>query len=215
MAMCSKIVIANQMSEMGFPMIWMTILLIILLLIFLLLITRVYVTANLIYTTDNHWLELRIHVLRICVFRRKVPIGADTSEKGARNISFSNVRNVLKREFHIVKGLGKSVINVLKRVRFHKLVWHTEGGTGDAGSTGLVAGGVWSIKGAIICYLVQHSQMKCKPVIQVVPHFQQPCFYTKVECIASLRIGQAIYALVLMLKNTVIKGESFQPKTEV
>ncbi|WP_052360665.1 DUF2953 domain-containing protein [Oceanobacillus manasiensis] len=188
----------------------------IILFILLVLITRVYLTANLIYTTDHHWLELQIHVLHICLFRKKIPLDPNSSQDASSNVSFSKMRGILKNEFYIFKELGKSAKKVLNRMHFHKLVWHTEGGTSEAGSTGLVAGGVWSIKGVIVCYLMQNSTMKCKPIIKVVPHFQQQCFYTRVECIASIRIGQAIHALVHTFRNTVIKGDiSFHPKTEV
>ncbi|MFD2627873.1 DUF2953 domain-containing protein [Oceanobacillus kapialis] len=187
-------------------MVWI-IAIVILIIIILLLLTRIYLTVKLIYTTDERRVELRINVLRICIFRKQIPLES-TSHREPIQLSFSTMKDILRREFDMVKELGKSANKVLRHLYFHKLVWHTEGGTGEAASTGLIAGGIWSIKGAITCYFVQQSTMKCKPVIRVIPHFQQQCYYTRFECIASLRIGQAIHALVYTIKNTAIKGEA-------
>ncbi|WP_099158780.1 DUF2953 domain-containing protein [Virgibacillus ndiopensis] len=97
----------------------------------------------------------------------------------------------------------------LRRIQVHKLEWNTFFGTGDASSTGIIAGGIWAVKGSLIGFIDTTSHLSCKPIMSVSPHFQRKYINSKFDCIVSIRIGQAMYALIKVIRKSSLKNEVY------
>ncbi|MED1203190.1 DUF2953 domain-containing protein [Heyndrickxia acidicola] len=99
-----------------------------------------------------------------------------------------------------VAGMNKIFKKFLKTIRIKKFEWHTLVGLGDAASTGVLTGAVWTMKGGILAFLSHYMKMKAKPNCSVVPSFQIPVSQTFLTCIFKIRIGNAILTGFKVLK---------------
>jgi hypothetical protein len=110
--------------------------------------------------------------------------------------SFKDFDTLLK---HVVK-LHSIVQNFLKKVRVSNIEWHTAIGVGDAAYTGMLAGGLWSIKGGIIGIISNYTRLMEMPRMSVTPFFQQTVSQTRFKCMIQFRIGQAMLAGLKLIK---------------
>jgi hypothetical protein len=99
-----------------------------------------------------------------------------------------------------VAGMNKIIKKFLKTIRIKKFEWHTMVGLGDAASTGVLTGAVWTIKGGILALLSHYMRMTAKPNYSVVPSFQIPASQTFLTCMFKMRIGNAILTGFKVLK---------------
>jgi hypothetical protein len=99
-----------------------------------------------------------------------------------------------------VLGMNKIIKKFLKTIRIKKFEWHTLVGLGDAASTGILTGAVWTVKGGILALLSHYMRMTAKPNYSVVPSFQIPASQTFLTCIFKMRIGNAILTGFKVLK---------------
>jgi hypothetical protein len=98
---------------------------------------------------------------------------------------------------------------MIKSISFHELKWITHFGTGDASSTGALAGGLWAIKGTMIGFLFEQTEWRVQPKISVTPHFQQRGLYSEVDCIITIRLGKAIRTARRVMRNLKVKKEVY------
>ncbi|PFE03619.1 Yvgn And cofactor Nadph [Bacillus cereus] len=97
------------------------------------------------------------------------------------------------QEIHtIIKGF-------LKKVKINKWRWHSQIGTGDAASTGIVTGYAWGIKGMTAGALGQYTHVIDVPEFEITPVFQGKGFASKGELTASFHIYRALVAGVKLL----------------
>ncbi|MGM7702333.1 DUF2953 domain-containing protein [Pseudalkalibacillus sp. Hm43] len=89
----------------------------------------------------------------------------------------------------------------LKRVRVEEFEWYSSLGTGDASSTGIFSGMLWTIKGSIVGMVSHLMKMLSPPKIEIQPSFQMPIVQTHFQCIISFRAGQAMLAAYQIAKN--------------
>lgn len=80
----------------------------------------------------------------------------------------------------------------LQKVKINKWRWHSQIGTGDAASTGIVTGYAWGIKGMAAGFAGQHMDMIGIPEFEITPVFQGKGFASKCEVTASFRIYRAV-----------------------
>lgn len=104
----------------------------------------------------------------------------------------------------IVKGF-------LKRVQLKKFIWRSEVGTGDAASTGVLCGGIWSIKGGVLAWIRTYITLRKPPQIEVHPNFHRLVSMTDFTCMFQFRIGYAILAGIKLIKS--FKGDNPSFKT--
>ncbi|WP_174614047.1 DUF2953 domain-containing protein [Virgibacillus ihumii] len=109
---------------------------------------------------------------------------------------------------HIVKAYRDAATILLKRFTFQRFYWKTEFGTGKADGTGLATGGIWASKGFLTGYFANKSTFKSEPSISVIPYFNRKCFRSELECIVSIRVGQAMYALLKVIRKIPFKKEA-------
>ncbi|WP_028400795.1 DUF2953 domain-containing protein [Ectobacillus panaciterrae] len=82
----------------------------------------------------------------------------------------------------------------LRKVKVKKFLWRSHLGTGDAASTGILAGYVWSVKGMVTGLISHYMKLVKTPELDVVPVFQGKITTTELECMISFRVGQALLA---------------------
>lgn len=90
---------------------------------------------------------------------------------------------------------------VLQKLAIHQFSWHTFVGAGEASSTGILSGGVWSIKGVLIAFLKETCRVACSFQVGVNPYFQAKVFNSKVDMKVSIRLSQAIRGGVKILRS--------------
>jgi hypothetical protein len=105
-------------------------------------------------------------------------------------------------------GLKKWLNQSLSKITVQGLEWSTHLALSDAAHTATLTGLVWGIKSTLIGFLSYHVMLRKNPQLDVVPVFGNvPVFFTKFHCIAKIRFGYAIYAvLVLMFRVLKVKG---------
>lgn len=179
-------------------MVWIWIILGVAILLVIIFLSRIYITGNYLYRQNKQRLFITISIFHIRIYKKDVNVMA----KGNNNVSLFNDLSLdtfttkLKETFRVVKQSGSMANLLLNRLSIHQLKWITKGGTGEASSTGLTSGAVWAIKGALVGIVVEKSNLKCKPEIEVIPYFQYKYIESKMDCIVSIRLGQAIYAFL-------------------
>ncbi|WP_410984147.1 DUF2953 domain-containing protein [Bacillus cereus] len=87
----------------------------------------------------------------------------------------------------------------LKKVKINRWKWHSQIGTGDAASTGIVTGYAWGTKGMVAGVLGQYTHVIDIPEFEITPVFQGKGFASKGELTASFRIYRATVAGVKIL----------------
>ena len=100
---------------------------------------------------------------------------------------------------HVV-GLHKLVRSFLGKITIKKFEWHTLIGIGEAMSTAVLCGAVWSAKGGIIGIISNYFRLAVMPVVSVTPNFNQFTSQIQLKCIFQFRIGNAILAGMKLVK---------------
>lgn len=92
-----------------------------------------------------------------------------------------------------IHTMGK---DFLKKVKINQFRWHSQIGTGDAASAGIVTGYAWSAKGIIIGLISQYTDIIQAPKLEITPVFQGKTVASKCEFTASFRIFRAVKTAV-------------------
>lgn len=85
---------------------------------------------------------------------------------------------------------------VIRSSRCEYLCWNTTCGTGDAATTALISGLLWSFKGRALERIKNYSAFQVPPVIHINPEWGKARFTTAFQCIFSIRIGHVITAVM-------------------
>ncbi|MGJ9457222.1 DUF2953 domain-containing protein [Oceanobacillus sp. CF4.6] len=178
--------------------------LVVIILILLFVLSKIIVSIQYTYEQNNQHVTLSVFILRIRCFKKKYDLAEWSKQKFEMEaIHFESFSERIKTSYKIWKDANKRITEVLQKVSLHHYSWVTVGGTGDAFSTGIASGGIWTIKGIITGFFLEKVQLKCKPNIQVEPHFQQRYLRTDFDCMVSIRIGQAIHALIKLIRKPI------------
>lgn len=139
--------------------------------------------------------------------------GSSSMQKGHHSMEdlFRTMDDVKNIAIQVVK-LHKIVKAFLKRVHMKKFNWFTEVGTGDAASTGVLVGVLWSIKGGILTVLSNYLLMQRPPQMAIYPDFHRLASKTEITCMLQFRIGYAMLAGIKFIKGW--KGGSTPFKTK-
>lgn len=150
------------------------------------------------------WLLLSIRgkiLARVCLSRpnhrsargSKGPTGQDGPEpatKANRSLIDRTTRTIgiVQRVYHIVRPALRTI---------ERLEWRTEVGAGDAAATGLLAGALWALKGAIVGFLLRHHRFLEPPELRVAPFYRDVRLALEIRCIFRLTLGDIIRAAML------------------
>jgi len=96
---------------------------------------------------------------------------------------------------------------LLRRTRLCRLEWRTLVGLPDAAHTGMVVGGLWSLKGTVLTVLYRLvSKKSTLPEVAVLPHFTGSSFGLLIHCIFTFRLGHIMVTAVKLACLTGRQG---------
>lgn len=87
----------------------------------------------------------------------------------------------------------------LKKVKINQWRWHSQIGTGDAASTGIITGFAWSIKGLVVGVAGEYMHIIDIPELEITPVFQGKGFASRCELTASFHIYRSIITVFMLL----------------
>ncbi|WP_310175842.1 DUF2953 domain-containing protein [Neobacillus niacini] len=207
-------------------MIWFLLIFVILLLLFLLIIfTKLTIKVNYYHHNDNDDLKIEFRIwFGLIKFKKHIPLikiddnspsivvkskkkKDQTSDKSSNDevhqitpkdmiTNLKNTKEILQHVIHMHVIIRK----FFKKISIKQFEWHTMFGVGDAAHTGVLCGGLWTIKGGIVGLLSNYFKLKEMPILTVTPHFQAIVIQTQVSCMFEFRIGQAILAGLKLIK---------------
>lgn len=179
-------------------MLWLWIIPVLFMMFAILLFSSIYVACHFTYTKEKQVLIIRVYLYHVRIFKRKI----DLDEEESSMLDIWNGKNFLdglqdlqNRVFEVIRNMQEmktAASLLLERLKFHAFKWHTHVGTGEAGTAGLAAGSVWMIKGTITGIIANKSNLCCRPDTTVKPYFQYKCMQSRLDCMVSIKIGQAM-----------------------
>nr|GGG61592.1 hypothetical protein GCM10011398_01090 [Virgibacillus oceani] len=183
----------------------------------LLLISKVNIYITFSYKQDSQLIIVRIRFYGIQLLNKVIDLDEVENKdlwknpfKGKSFIeSLKYVDSLAHSVFETIGSLTIAARTFFERMHVHRLEWNTFFGTGDVSSTGIAAGGLWTIKGSLIGFAGTISTLECEPIISVLPNFQRKFIDSKFDCIVSIRIGQAMYALIKVIRKSSLKKEVY------
>ncbi|WP_261133277.1 DUF2953 domain-containing protein [Bacillus sp. Marseille-Q3570] len=203
------------------------IILVISLMIGILMISRVRVTIKYVHQGNDDTCFIHAHFLKgLFDYSWEIPLNdIDLEGDGLMHMEYDTESEIGNKKLHDTKEmtfeaesliarvqetkalmdsvyqLGSIVRKFLKKVTIEEYQWVSTIGTGDAASTGIFAGLLWTIKGSVAGFLSFATRMEKPPVLEVTPSFQAPIVQTNLLCMFSFQIGQAMLAAYLIVKN--------------
>ncbi|HEX3031636.1 MAG TPA: DUF2953 domain-containing protein [Bacillota bacterium] len=142
---------------------------------------------------SRKWWQPLIHWVvrtKIGEFRAKEEKTLDPTEW-----SLDLIRLVLRKGIRVSRTLLPALHKIIAKTEIRHLSWRTTFGTGDAASTGVLAGVAWSLKGSLVGWLLhQVKKVKTSPQLKVIPQFSTSVFSLEFHCIFVVRAGHIIVA---------------------
>lgn len=159
-----------------------------------------------------------IYYIRLRIIHRKIVLNDQSQEEKTSILDiieeidvkdFKDLKQVIQTIVPSFKETKKIIKMMMKSIVIHQLSWRTDFGTGNATSTGIMSGGVWMMKGTLVSFIHELSNLSCQPKISVTPHFQQRGLYSEIDCIVSIRLGKAIHTGLRILRNINLNKEVY------
>jgi hypothetical protein len=98
-----------------------------------------------------------------------------------------------------------------KKGWFDRFIWVTHFGTGDAAQTAVIHGIVSGITHGLTGYLRSKFRFNQKPVLEVIPDYQQPKWDMLIDCIFRVKLGYIIIMALIArfrerIRHRLLKG---------
>lgn len=188
------------------------------------MMTKIKVYINYQHHNDDDHLKIQFKVwFGLIKFKREFPLikiddnsptivvkqknpetKQDSSEqKNKKQFSYEDLLNNLRNMKELITSVVSLHIIVqkfLKKIAVKKLEWHTVIGIGDAASTGMIAGAIWTVKGGLVGLISHFLKLQAVPNITITPQFQHAVSQIAFSCMIQFRIGHAMLAGIKILK---------------
>ncbi len=141
-------------------------------------------------------------------FEEKIEKGNKEKDisKNKHIISFKKIINYVERGLKFRK-IALAMTRYLKnKMQIIKIIWKTSIGFENAAITGLISGGLWSIKSCILAYILNDKKVR-DVNLNVIPHYNKNVFETYIHCIIKLKLVYIIIAGLNGLKVKLKGGE--------
>lgn len=172
---------------------------VIILLFVLILFLRIYIRIQYTLEREEQKIGVSIFIAKLQLIQKDIPLGELHDTAILDNLDEKmdiQLKPVLKTANKILEALKK----ILRQTKLHDLNWNTLIGTGEASSTGIASGMLWSVKGSLVGYFLEKVILTCNPVIQVNPEYQRASFQTNLDCMVSIRLGKAILGFLKLTR---------------
>ncbi len=162
------------------------------------------VTVQLQVVINNARPELSFEVFsffRLIRWRRKWPHsdhhGPVMSESSVSQPRLEpNVQSSIRQRYTVqdIREVWRMFRWFLRHVSCLKWEASTLFGTGQANTTGTLAGYFWALQGELLFLMSRALKMVTKPKVMIRPDFERRLWIYRFDCIVSFRIGYAILA---------------------
>lgn len=192
-----------------------------LILIMFLSLLKLTIVIDYLHEKDDDFLEITFKMLRGLIrYRKKIPmikmdkknanlvIKQENISKTSKNQSIKKISKhdiqKAKRSFNElvrqVQHLFVIIHKFFKKVKVLKWEWHTVIGTGEAASTGVAAGVMWTLKSMVIQFVSNYVNFQVSPDVSISPNFTKRTSKTSFKCMIQFRLGHAMIAGIRLMK---------------
>ncbi|CAM3919297.1 DUF2953 domain-containing protein [Lederbergia lenta] len=105
---------------------------------------------------------------------------------------FGGLKEKLIELYMDIKPFIQVLFSFFRKITIRKLNWRTKVGLGNAASTAVTSGIIWSFKGVALAFIDSHFKMKKSHSINVITDFNQYSLTTELDCMISVRAGDTI-----------------------
>lgn len=156
--------------------------------------------------------NLNFHLARLLPFvgvRKEVEEGSGRKTWGLDlKVGLEEARKYLGNISRLLAGLDDYPF--LKRLYFRtitirELAWETQVGAADAMQTGLLAGGLWAVKGMILTYIGNKLVLR-NAVINVLPQYDRELIATSFYCVLCMKVVHAPITTLLIRRQIWLEG---------
>ncbi|MES9697564.1 DUF2953 domain-containing protein [Bacillus sp. JJ927] len=183
---------------------------IILLLILFILLSKISLKVTFLYSEMEKQclLQVKIWMIRYTfdVLERLEKQKKKTGQKIEKAEEEGGIENKVMAQLDSIGDIVKKLQEIhsvikkyLKKVKINQWRWHSQIGTGDAASTGIVTGFAWTTKGMVVGVVGEYMHIIDIPELEITPVFQGKGFASRCELTASFRIYRSIIAAVMLL----------------
>ncbi|KAA6470374.1 DUF2953 domain-containing protein [Bacillus cereus] len=206
---------------------WLVIVMgIVLLLILFILFLKISLKFTLLYSEMEKQCLLQVKIWNITytfdVLERIEKTEKKTKQKSEKAEAEGGIENKVMAQLDSIGEIAKKLQEIhsvlkknLKKVKINQWRWHSQIGTGDAASTGIVTGFAWSTKGMIVGVVGEYMHIIDIPELEITPVFQAKGFASRCELTASFHMYRSIITAIMLLvfmrkQRSVNKGKSVQ-----
>lgn len=200
---------------------------IIVFIVLILLLVPIYLNIKIQRENENDNVEFKIFLLKgLIKFGVELPFldiilagnqpSIEVKEKEEANekdvsenkhiLSIKEILKSIEQGLHVKTTILVITRYLVRKIRIIKFVWRTSIGLEDAAITGVLSGGLWSIKGFILSFILNNKEIEDLR-LKVIPHFNKNIFETYFDCIIKLRLVYIIIAGLYGLKVKLKGGE--------
>ena len=121
--------------------------------------------------------------------------------KNKQVITFKKLLEYIEKGFEFKDILHTSTRYLIKKIKIIKVIWRTSVGFENAAITGVLTGGVWSIKGFILSIILNGKKIN-DIKLNVIPQYDQNIFETYIDCIIKIKL---VYIIIAGLNGLEVK----------
>lgn len=121
-------------------------------------------------------------------------------------ITLKEILKFIEKGLHVKTTILIITRYLIRKIQIIKVVWRTSIGFENAAITGVLSGGLWSVKGFILSVILNNKEIEDLK-LKVIPHFNKNIFETYIDCIIKLRLVYIIIAGLKGLKAKLKGGE--------
>lgn len=183
---------------------------ILLLIILFILFLKISLKITLLYTEIEKQCLLQVEIWKLRytfdVLERIKKQQKKTGQKIEKAEEEGGIENKVMAQIDSIGEIVKKLQEIhsvlkknLKKVKINQWRWHSQIGTGDAASTGIITGFAWSIKGMVVGIAGEYMHIIDIAELEITPVFQGKGFASRCELTASFHIYRSIITVFMLL----------------
>ncbi|MCZ0703203.1 hypothetical protein J2T56_001467 [Natronobacillus azotifigens] len=177
-------------------MIWFILSAVVLLLIIIFLVLPCKGDLTVQIQNNNCQLDICVKVLGLTIYRQEKAFSL--LQLDVENTDVFQPEKIKK--WKRVWKEKQQLFNCFSRMKIQQYSWDTKFGLPDAPDTAIVSSFLWMLKAFIHALLDIQFTLKATPKYEVKPYYHQTFLQSSMQCIFSMRIGQAIHTLITLNK---------------
>lgn len=148
---------------------------------------KLYINIRMFNKTFGYQLDLKLY--GIIILRKKKTFNPNENPDSIIDLI---EKNDLSYAEQFLSYFGKRKYSLIKRCYVQSLDWQTDIGVGEAYTTSILTGVIWTFKGTILALMDTYVKDYNKPQLKITPHFNTCKLETNFDCMISIGLGQAI-----------------------